>query len=104
MSWLKDATNWIAQQVRDTFAALVEFGNDMIVIALGIYTEMFRTLIDLIPIPGVLQNASLGSILRMLPSDAQWMLVTMKVPEGLAILAGGIAFNLGRKLLTLGQW
>lgn len=104
MNWLTDLTNWLAQLVKDTFAALVKFANDLLVIGVELYTDFFRMMLDLIPIPAALQNSSLGAIFSMLPPEAQWMLVMCKVPEGLAFLAAGIAFNLTRKLLTLGQW
>lgn len=101
---LRDLTDWLQEQVQAIWDAFVEFIGDTLLNAVEMLLALFATLIEAIPMPEFVSQYGLGALLANLPPGVQWFLVQMKIPQGLAILAAGIAFRLLRKLITLGQW
>jgi len=104
MDWLQHLTDWIAQQIHHVWDSVVALLHDLIIWVMQGVCDLFASLVEAIGVPDFMTQYSLGALLGQLPSGVQWMLVEFRIPEGLALLAAGVAFNLVRKLLTLGQW
>ncbi len=52
----------------------------------------------------VVAMLGIGSLLSGLPPYALYVIGNIRIGEAMAIIAAGVAFNLARKLVTLGQW
>lgn len=101
--WLDDITNWLGQQLTKLWDALLQLVGDAFLWVLDQVLNAFSLIIEAIPVPEFLQHG-LGGLFSGLPPDLLYFVGLFRIPEGLLILAAGVAFNLTRKLLTLGQW
>jgi hypothetical protein len=66
--------------------------------------DWIAELIESIPDPFASMTNSLADLLGTTPALMQYLLNAAGFSEGLLIIGGGVAFFLGRKVLTLLQW
>lgn len=103
MKWLKELTDWIARQLTALWDAFVEFIGDTLLALVELVLETFARLVEALPVPGFLE-VGLGQVFGNLSPAILYYVGVFRIGEGLLVLAGGVAFRLLRKLLTLGQW
>lgn len=104
MSWLTDITNWLREVFLALWGALVDLAHDMLIFAVEAVLGLVQTIISAIPVPDFLQGLSICGILSQAGPTAGWIIGVMHIPEGMAMIAAGVAFRLLRKFLTLFQW
>lgn len=104
INWLGDLTNWLKEQFLWLVHAIGELLTQLCVTALQAVCDFFVAIFHAIPVPDFLSNYSMSGILGNTGSDIGWLLVHMRIGEGLGLIAAGYGFRLLRKLLTLGQW
>lgn len=104
IGWLDDLTNWFKEQFERLFSFLVQLVKDAILWLIESVMELGATIIEMIPVPGFLDGLSIANMLGQAGPTVAWLVTTLKLGEGLALIAGAYAFRLLRKLLTLGQW
>lgn len=102
--WLQDLTDWIRRQVERFWNAIVEFFNDLIILAIKAILELVVMAFERLPVPDFMQQYSIGSLLGNAGSTVGWFVQTFRIGECLAVIALGIAFKITRKILTLGKW
>jgi hypothetical protein len=102
--WLTDLTNWFGRQIRAVFTALVDFLKDLLELQISFYVDVILTVLNAIPVPDFLGGFTICGILSGGGGTVIWALTTMRVPEGMVLIAGGFAFYVVRKIFTLGQW
>lgn len=103
--WLSLITDWIVKLVKAIFTTVVDFLGDMLVKVLDWILTPLAALIAAIPVPSFLSSGlGIGSLLSGLPPYALYVIGNIRIGEAMAIIAAGVAFNLARKLATLGQW
>lgn len=104
MDWLRGITDWLLSIVQLLWDGFVAFLNDLWV---GIAQSVLMALsgvINSIPVPGFMQNYSLGSIISQFPPELLYFLAFLNLPEAFGIIAAGLAFRMARKVVTLFQW
>lgn len=104
VGWLTDLTNWLRDLVKTMFTEAIEFAKDFIEMAFAMFVDVVLVVIAAIPVPEFLDGLSLCSILGDAGPSVAWAVGAMRVPEGMAIIAGGFLFYLVRKVVTLFQW
>lgn len=104
MGWLTDLTDWAGRTVDTVFQALVQFGNDMIVIVIENNLTLWLMILNAIPVPEFVQQYTVGGLLGNVGGDLGFFLGKLRIGEGLGLLGAGYAARLVRKALTLGQW
>lgn len=103
--WLKLITDWIVGLVKAILGFIADLVRDVLVWVLDALLGALGDLIASIPAPAFLSNGSgLGGLLGGLPPFALYVIQNARLTEALAIISAGVAFNLLRKLFTLGQW
>ena len=102
--WLKMITNWIIELIKSILGFIFDLLYDSVVYVLDMIFGVIATLLSSIPVPSFLSGNDLGSLLSGLPSFALYVVGHINLPEAMLIIGAGVAFNLLRKLFTLGQW
>lgn len=102
--WLDDLTEWLWNLVAESFGALWELVVDALLYAVEVILDVGASIIEAIPVPEFLESMSLCALFSAAGPTVGWALQTFNVGESLGIIAGGYAFRLLRKLITLGQW
>lgn len=100
---LKDFTTWLLQLIAKLFAAVWDFLSDVFIYVLEQVVNAFVTLITTIPMPGWL-TAGLGGVFGQMDGGIIWLVSQCGVPQALAVIGGGYAFRMLRKIFTLFQW
>lgn len=104
MGWLSDATDWLGEQIEAVWNATEAFFSDLLVGAVETVLDLVSTIANGIPVPEFLQGISICGTLSQAGPTAAWISDICHLPEGMTAIAGGFAFRMLRKLLTLGQW
>ena len=103
--WLTSITTWLVQLVKSVFGVVADLIRDAVVWVLDAVLGALGALIAAIPAPSFLsQSGGIGSVLSDLPPFALYVIENARLGEALAIISAGVAFNLARKIFTLGQW
>ncbi|HWK52881.1 MAG TPA: hypothetical protein VNR18_00790 [Hyphomicrobiales bacterium] len=97
-------TNWFKEQFEALWADFVEFGRDMLVFAVESVLDLIATMVEAIPSPDFLQNASICGVLASAGPWATWAIGTFRLAEGFALIGGAVVFRLLRVFLTAFQW
>uniref|UniRef100_UPI000D3B87A1 hypothetical protein n=1 Tax=unclassified Variovorax TaxID=663243 RepID=UPI000D3B87A1 len=100
---LKDFTEWLLKLIAKLFLAVWDFLSDVFISILDQVVSAFVTLIGSIPMPGWL-TAGLGGVFGSMDGGIIWLLSQCGVPAALAVIGGGYAFRMLRKIFTLFQW
>lgn len=103
-SWLTDITKWLGDALKKLWDALVQLWQDAFLWVFEQVLSAWAMLVEALPVPDLLTTYSLGGLFAALPPEVLYFAGLFKVPEGLAMIGAGVAFNLLRKLFTLGQW
>ncbi|HHA2593156.1 MAG: hypothetical protein ACN6OP_11095 [Pseudomonadales bacterium] len=102
--WLQDLTTWFRKQIERFWDAIVQFFNDLIILAIKAVLELVVMAFERLPVPDFMQQYSIGGLLGNAGSTVGWFVQTFRIGECLAVIALGIAFKITRKILTLGKW
>lgn len=100
---LKDFTEWLLKLIAKLFTAVWDFLSDIFVSILEGVVNAFVSLIASIPMPGWL-TGGLGGVFGQMDSGILYIVSACGVPAALAIIGGGYAFRMLRKIFTLFQW
>lgn len=104
IGWLDDLTDWFREQFERLFSFLIQLVKDAILWLMEAVLELGATILEKVPVPEFLQNLSIAHMLGQAGPTVAWLVTTLKLGEGLALIGAAYAFRLLRKLLTLGQW
>jgi hypothetical protein len=102
--WLDDLTNWLVQRLQELYDFMVQTIEQALVAALEMFLNVFASLLEAIPVPEWIQNYDLNSILGAGGPWVNFVMGQLQLGTAFALIAGGWAFRLVRKALTLGQW
>ncbi|BEP55222.1 hypothetical protein GmRootV118_24660 [Variovorax sp. V118] len=100
---LKEFTDWLLKLIEKLFLAVWNFLTDIFVSLLGEVLDAFVSLIASIPMPGWL-TGGLGGVFGSMDGGVIWVVTQCGIPGALAIIGGGYAFRMLRKIFTLFQW
>lgn len=107
MEWLSTKIDnmlaWLGAAFLSLLNGLLEFLKDILVWALNGILTAIVALIELIPVPSFMTGGLTG-LFSALPQSLIYLLVETGLVAGLAVVGAGVAFNLTRKIATLGQW
>lgn len=96
---------WLVELVAAAFAAVWNLIQEAVLWALEGLLGVVASGFEGLPSPSFLSQSNLlGDLLSGLPPFTLWVIGHLHIPEAFALVAGGVVFNLTRKLLTLGQW
>lgn len=101
--WLDDITDWLRRQIVALWEALLGLIADTFYWVVEQVMDLFASIVEAIPVPDFL-SSGLGGLFAPLPPEMLYFVDLFNVPQGLAMIGAGVAFRLGRKLFTLGQW
>lgn len=102
--WLTDLTNWIRELIGKLWSAIEAFFNDLVVIAIEKLLDLIALAFEALPVPQFMTQYSIGALLGQAGPTVGWFVETFKIPECMAILAGGAVFKITRKIVTFGKW
>lgn len=102
--WLTKITDWFLALVKAVFSSLASIVGDFVVWVFQAVLGVVGDLLASLPVPSFMSSGTFGSILSGLPSFALYVVGQMHFAEAFAMIGAGVAFNLLRKLFTLGQW
>ncbi|MBS1188812.1 MAG: hypothetical protein H6R10_604 [Rhodocyclaceae bacterium] len=104
-NWLGKITAWFAQLFHDAFTAAVDWLHDG---ALWVFDGLLSAVaaaVAAIPVPSFLSSGVVvANYFTGFPPFALYLLSQLNVSACFAVLGAGLAFRLGRKVLTLFQW
>lgn len=107
MQWLSDKIDgvlgWLSSAFTTLFTALASLIKDLFFWLLDGLLSAVVGLFELIPVPSFM-SGGLSGLFSALPAPLLYLLSATGVFQALLIIGAGVAFNLTRKLLTLGQW
>ncbi len=107
MEWLStkidNMLDWLGAAFLSLLTGLLDFLKDIVVWVLDGILSALVALIELIPVPGFMSGGLTG-LFSALPQSLVYLLVETGLVAGLAVVGAGVAFNLTRKIVTLGQW
>ncbi|MDD5385513.1 MAG: hypothetical protein PHG89_11645 [Gallionella sp.] len=108
MDWLStkldNVLTWFASVLGSVFSALIDLLRDFVVFVLDSIFNVIVALFSALPVPSFMAANQLSTLFSVLPPTVIWLLSQTGVFEGFAVLGAGVAFNLLRKIVTLGQW
>jgi hypothetical protein len=105
MGWLEKFANWLKDIFLAIWNAVADAVHDAGVWLFEQMCDIASTVINAIPVPDFLADLSFSALFANIDSPLlNWMMGTFQLPACFLILGAGVAFNLLRKLLTLGQW
>jgi hypothetical protein len=99
MDWFDSLIDWI----KEGFQSLVDLLLELPLLVLDGILQAIASLVASIPTPGFL-STGLSSLVNGLPDSVLYLASQTSLASAFAIIAGGVAFRLTRKLFTLGQW
>ncbi|MCD9125856.1 hypothetical protein [Luteimonas fraxinea] len=102
--WLSGLTNWIKELVTNLWESFADFMGDFAILVLSNALEMWATIFEFIPVPDFLTNLNICGLLAQAGPTAGWLIGTLQLPAGFALISGAIVFRLLRVFLTLFQW
>jgi len=102
--WLKKISDFFIDLAKEALLAIFHLIKDLAFWILEGILNAIATLLELLPVPDFLTGTDLGQILSPLPSFALYLIGHIHLDQALAVIGTGVAFNLLRKLFTLGQW
>lgn len=100
---LEDFTKWLLELIAKLFVAVWDFVTDLFISVLGLVLDAVVAMIASIPMPGWL-TGGLGSTFGAMDSGVLYIVSACGIPAALAIVGGGYAFRMLRKIFTLFQW
>lgn len=104
VGWLNDVTNWLRDQFRSLWDALVAFLNDLIVTALEAVLELVALAFEALPVPEFVQGQSVGAMLGQAGPVVGWLASTMQLGTASSLMVSAYAFRALRKAVTGGRW
>lgn len=103
--WLSSITVWFLGLFKKVFTGLVDFIHDGLLWLFWNCLDAIATALVAIPVPAFFsQGIDVGTLFSAFPPLALYIISKLHLGQAFAVLAAGIAFRLGRKLFTLGQW
>lgn len=103
--WLKLITDWFVELIKSIFGLAADVCYDLVVLIFDMIFNVIGNLLVVIPAPSFMENGNnFYELLSGLPPFALFVVSKCHLPEAMAIVGAGVAFNLLRKLFTLGQW
>lgn len=102
--WLEKIGDFFSDLFKEAFEGLIDLLKDFMFWIVEGVLNAIASVLELLPVPDFIQNTDLGQILSPLPSFALFVIGNIHLDQCLALIGGGVAFNLLRKLFTLGQW
>lgn len=104
-NWLTLITNWFFGLFTKAFAALVDFIHDFALWVVFQISDAIATAITAIPMPAfMVQGLDISALYSGMPGMVLYIMSQMHIAAAIGIISAGIAFNLLRKIFTLGQW
>lgn len=103
-SFLTDIFNAVGDSVKEYWDDAIKFFEDLPIKIFEGFLGVIASAIEAIPVPSFAAGGGLQSALNSISPDILYFLSQSGVSQGMAILGAAMAFRLGRKLLTLGQW
>lgn len=100
---LAEFTAWLWSLVVKAFAAIWDLFTDLLIGMFDLVVSAFVALVAAIPVPGWM-DGGLQALWVNLDPGVVFLLTACALPQALAILAGGYAFRMARKIVTLFQW
>ena len=102
--WLKKISDFFIDLAKEALLAVLDVIKDVFFWCLEGVLHAVASLLEALPVPDFLANTNFGQILSPLPSFALYVVSQLHLDQAMAIIGAGVAFNLLRKLFTLGQW
>jgi hypothetical protein len=99
MDWFDALISWI----KEGFQSLVDLLLELPLLVLDGFLQAIASVVSSIPTPDFLATG-LDSLVGGLPESVLYLASQTSLAAAFAIIAGGVAFRLLRKLVTLGQW
>ena len=84
--------------------AIESFLGDLIFTFIEHVLNMWLLVLSAIPIPGFISGVTICGTLGQAGPIASWAIGTLRLGEGLALIAAAFVFRMVRKILTLAQW
>lgn len=107
MDWLTEkidnALKWFGDAIKAVFDAITTWLKDFFIWILDALLSGIASVFELIAVPDFLAQG-LAPLFSSLPAPLVYLMAQTGFFEALAIVGGGVAFNLIRKAVTLGQW
>lgn len=104
-NWLNLITSWFFGLFQKAFAALVSFIHDFSLWVVFQISDAIANAITAIPMPQfMVQGLDITALYSGMPGMVLYICSRMHLAAAVAIISAGIAFNLARKIFTLGQW
>jgi hypothetical protein len=100
---LDKLTAWLKEYLDKFLAALGDLLKDVFIWLVDAVGAAVVFLVGLVPVPASMQNG-LQPLFDGLPEGAVFLIGSLGLPEGLAMIGAAFLFRFGRKLATLFQW
>lgn len=97
-------TSWVINLIVGLWTDVWNFVTDLVIGGVELILNAVVALVSAIPAPQFLTNNSIVSLVNQLPSYVLYFVQSLNITAALAIIAGGFAFRMIRKAVTLGQW
>ncbi len=104
VGWLTDLTDWIRDLVESVMGQLMAYFTDLFQLWFAAAIDTALLILNAVPFPDFLSGVSICGILSGGGPIVGWAISTMQVPAGVALIAAGFAFRMGRKVFTVFQW
>lgn len=102
--WLSGLTNWFKELATNLWESFADFMLDFVTLVATNALLMWSTILEYMPVPEFLVNLNICGVLQEAGPTAGWLIGTLQIPAGFALIAGAIVFRLLRVFLTLFQW
>lgn len=103
--WINTVTSWLVGLVKAAFTALVTWIHDAALWVFDGILSAFSGVVAAIPVPAFLASGiTISDAFSVFPPFTLYILGQLNLPAVVAVLSAGVAFRLGRKAATLGQW
>ena len=102
--WLKKISDFFIDLAKEGLLAVLDVIKDVFFWGLELVLNGIASLLEALPVPDFIANTNFGQILAPLPPFALYIVNQLHLDQAMAIIGAGVAFNLLRKLFTLGQW
>ena len=102
--WLGDLTDWLVDQIKAVWNALVAFLGDLFLTWVQHTIDMLVWVLAKIPVPDFLTSQSLGTMLGNAGPTVLWFCDVFMIPQCMSVLASAMVFSVIRKLVTVGIW
>ena len=95
---------WLGELIKSVWTAFSDFLSEIWIDIADIVLQALAAVIVSIPVPSFLSSYSIGQIIGYMPSEILYFVGLLHMSEGFALISGGVAFRMVRKLITLFQW